>query len=145
MQNDSDFFLQLGLSLVLGGGRQHSQSQATKQFHSLYGASPFVCSLLWGMIVGFGELDPYCHPKHLMWTLLFLKTYLPETILSIMLDATEKTIRKWIWYIIDTLSDLEPDLVSAEDVQMFNCRRDHLIHSLLVSSLFYMITTKCTQ
>ena len=99
------------------GGVKHNRgrvSQATEnsRFQSLYGASPLVCSILWAKIVYFGGFDPSCQPKHLLWSFLFMNCYLAENVLAVLLGADERTIRMWVWYIIDALNDLEEEVVS---------------------------------
>ncbi len=115
MSADADFFFELGLLIIAGspihGRRRPCKKTQLGRFHALYGASPLICSYLWALIVDLGDLDPYCGPKHLLWCLLFLKGYLTEAMMSVLLKADEKTIRKWVWYFIYALNDLEYDLV----------------------------------
>ena len=51
-------------------------------------------------------------PMHLLWTLLFLKTYGKESIMSTIVEADEKTVRKWVWHIAELIADMDNDVVS---------------------------------
>ena len=64
-------------------------------------------------MVGVGDLDVLCQPKHLLWCLFFLKSYTSENAVAASVGADEKTFRKWFWYVIGCLNDLEQDLVSS--------------------------------
>ena len=50
---------------------------------------------------------PFFQPKHLLWTLLFLKGYSTENIHAQMAGCSAKTFRKWVWFTIDKLSNIE--------------------------------------
>lgn len=50
-----------------------------------------------------------------MWCLLFLKSYATESIIAVTVQADEKTVRKWVWYLITELGDLYDDLVSEKE------------------------------
>ena len=54
-----------------------------------------------------------CKPKHLLWVLIFLKTYTTESSLAVAIGVDEKTLQKWIFIIIYAISDLEDDWVSS--------------------------------
>ena len=54
-----------------------------------------------------------CKPKHLLWALIFLKTYNAESSLAVAIGVDEKTLRKWIFIIIYAISDLEDDCVGS--------------------------------
>ena len=52
-------------------------------------------------------------PKHLLWVLIFLKTYTTESSLTVAIEVDEKTLQKWILIIIYAISDLEDDCVGS--------------------------------
>ena len=54
-----------------------------------------------------------CKPKHLLWALIFLKTYTTESSLAVAIGVDEKTLQKWIFIIIYAISDLEDDWVGS--------------------------------
>ena len=45
--------------------------------------------------------------------LIFLKTYTTKSSLAVAIGVDEKTLRKWIFIIIYTISDLEDDWVGS--------------------------------
>ena len=116
---DANFFFELGITMLSGQYNPRRRCRATEndRFQALYGVSPLVCSILWIMIVIAGGLDPYCQPKHLLWCFLFLKCYLSENVMAAILNADEKTIHKWVWYMMDALNNLEMEVVSLIGIQ----------------------------
>ena len=58
-------------------------------------------------------VEDACKPKHLLWVLIFLKTYTTESSLAVAIGVDEKTLRKWIFIIIYAISDLEDDWVGS--------------------------------
>ena len=85
-----------------------------QRYRSCFGTTPEVCVELWM------RLDPVkhikkkgLHPKHLLWTLLFLKGYDTETKNAVFVgNVDEKTYRKWVWIFIQEIGTLFTDLVS---------------------------------
>ena len=65
-----------------------------------FGASAAVCSDVWR----YATLVPGTRPVHILWALLFMKTYLTETILCSIVGVTVKTFRKWIWPVIRSIA-----------------------------------------
>ena len=65
-------------------------------------------------------VEDACKPKHLLWALIFLKTYSTESSLAVAIGADEKTLRKWIFIIIYAISDLEDDWVGAFLVHQYS-------------------------
>ena len=47
------------------------------------------------------------------WALIFLKTYTTESPLVVAIGVDEKTLQKWIFIIICSISDLEDDWVGS--------------------------------
>ena len=60
-------------------------------------------------------------PQHLLWCLLFLKTYDKESNLAAKCDLDEKTYRKWVWYFTDKISWLEAEVVSLSPDFAVDC------------------------
>ena len=58
-------------------------------------------------------VEDACKPKHLLWVLIFLKTYTTESSLVVAIGVDEKTLQKWIFIIIYAISDLEDDWVGS--------------------------------
>ena len=132
-------FCTLGLSIIIpgaGGQISHLCTEKTHnfQFHALYGIILNPCVILWAMLVSYSCLDKLKRLL-LLWTFCFMKVYLTESVLACHLEADEKTIQKWVSYIIVALSDLEGDVVSlASSLCLFDChiccKKSHICHFL---------------
>jgi hypothetical protein len=83
-----------------------------RSFVALFGIRPLKIFQLWGLIVESGNVAKIA-PRHLMWTLLFLRSYSREEVLATMVGVSEKTMRKWTWLVIENLATLD-SLVSRE-------------------------------
>jgi hypothetical protein len=68
-----------------------------------------VCNELWTMLVEQG-LPKQASPIHMLWALCFMKQYAAESVLASMCDCDEKTLRKWVWIMVEQIAKL--DLVS---------------------------------
>lgn len=112
---DATFYRSLGLSIIMTSGCDYQRSEVVKntRYVANFGAHPSVVALLWQLLVGCNTLDTYCKPKHLLWALLFLKTYATFDVIACRVGADEKTVRKWVWYVVHALADLVDDVVSA--------------------------------
>ena len=53
------------------------------------------------------KLPKKARPKHLLWTLLFLKLYDVENVLAPMCGCSEKTFRKWVWSMMAAIGSLD--------------------------------------
>ena len=105
----------MGLSFVrlageyLHGFEPHvAASTIRRRFVAHFGVSPCHCAWLWLLIED--ELfakDCYADHKHLLWTLNLLKTDDTEMALKGRWQADEKTIRKWIYIVLEAVSDLD--------------------------------------
>ena len=51
-------------------------------------------------------------PMHMFWALAYLKQYPSEQNLAIMLDTNTKTLKSWIYKVIDAMDKISDDLVS---------------------------------
>ena len=99
-----DYFASLGLGFMR---RDYGSSDVTanRRFRSLFGVSPKTCALLWGHLTGI--VPSNAKPVHMMWSLLFLKSYPTEHVLASIVQCDEKTTRKWTWTLIEGLESLE--------------------------------------
>ena len=96
-------FLRLA-QLMLAKARSSSSLSEERRFHALFGVSPFLCSILWKRL---GEKKSNSNePVHLLWSLMFLKVYASEDVLSALAGVTRKTYRKWVWDYVEKLSFL---------------------------------------
>lgn len=81
------------------------ESTAIRRFKAFFGVSPNICERVWLMIRN--KLTSDILPKHLLWTLLFLKCYHTEHVNHAIVCCDEKTFREKVRFIIDKLSLLK--------------------------------------
>lgn len=67
-----------------------------------------------------GKFKKKTKPKHILWALLFLKTYATEDRLSRQVQVDRKTFRKWLWPTIKSIADLHLSVVSLISLFYFN-------------------------
>ena len=78
-----------------------------RHFKAVFGVSPLLCSVVWNYMDDDEKLPRRAQPKHLLWTLMFLKLYNSENVLSSMCGCEEKTFRKWVWLMLAAIGSLE--------------------------------------
>ena len=111
---DVSSFLKLGMSLF-SEAAQSDRSHVTQNQHFklICGVHLTVSVIVWGELKQSMLVKDACKPKHLLWVLIFLKTYTTESSLVVAIGVDEKTLRKWIFIIIYAISDLEDDWVGS--------------------------------
>lgn len=82
-----------------------SAKVALRRFKSFFGITPIVCSIIWQKIKD--EVPEGGEPKHLLWSLMFLKQYTDEHTRRSIVGADEKTMRKWTWIFVEMLSNMD--------------------------------------
>lgn len=97
-------FLKLG-NVYTDTKSASSQYVALRRFKSFFGITPLICSLIWNKIEQ--AVPSGGAPKHLLWSLCFLKQYSVEHTRRAIFHADEKTIRKWTWIFVELLSELD--------------------------------------
>ena len=116
-------FKLLGFSII-GKSSTGSINTQFRRFKSHFGIDWFLCAKLWVLLIPI--LYDQSHPKgaktkHLLWTLMFLRLYDTEEILSGKVTADEKTYRKWVWIFIGYIYYLQVDFVSCFYFILFLC------------------------
>ena len=107
-------FLTLGIKIARSMDSKKANVNAEINFFKrTYGVSPDVCGHSWEYLINYGVLSEKALPKHLLWALIMLNTYGTEIFLARLLETTEKTFRKWVWHVIDGISNLYCYLVSV--------------------------------
>ena len=81
----------------------------TRDFHTMFGSSPEICSLCWNLL----DIPPRGEPKHLLWALMLLKTYAKEKVLASLAQVDRRTYRHWAWLFIRRVAGLRPHIVSS--------------------------------
>ncbi len=84
-----------------------------RKFRAHFGTSPGVCALLWNRIQPNLNIPGGASFLHLLWALLFMKTYGTEENLSSKVKVDEKSYREKIWPTIVAISGLKDYVVSA--------------------------------
>ena len=90
-----------------------------RRFRSLFGARMEIVIMVWNML-GEGGLRPeksQPKPKHLLWTLYFLKVYPREgpgcsSVGGSKGAVNPKALRKWVWLFLERISELADEVVS---------------------------------
>jgi len=110
-----------------------SSDQFEKRWIAHFEVVPYVCLQLWELIVLDGLPDQLAKPHHLLWALLFLKTYSTEAVLAGMCGCNEDTFRKYCWLFVDEISYLEHDVVCSLFIdQVLSVTFFHSYHVLSV-------------
>lgn len=76
-----------------------------RRFKCHFGITPFMCSIVWTEIKD--KAPANSRPKHLLWSLFFLKQYSVEHVRTSVLKADEKTVRKHTWIFVKLLSEMK--------------------------------------
>jgi hypothetical protein len=107
-------FLYLGLQIAKERDMIVARSNDAERrfFKSAYGSSPEVCSHTWEYLNHYNVIPEKAVPKHLLWAMIFIKSYASEGFLSALVGTTEKTYRKWIWLMLQSISHIYSKVVS---------------------------------
>lgn len=97
-------FIYLGHGMTGRAVGLHSVEQR-RRFHALFGISPAMCCLVWTKLAD--QLQKGTQPMHLLWGLLFLKTYATEEVMCTITQTDRKTFRKWSWSVVTEISNLD--------------------------------------
>ncbi len=82
---------------------QNSTMIGYRKYKTFFGVSPNVCGVAWKLLK---QKPQGSQPKHLLWSLLFLKAYNKEHINASIAGVDEKTFREWSWEFVKMISDL---------------------------------------
>lgn len=89
----------------------NSDGVGRRRFLSIFGVTPSDCTLIWNHIEK--NVPDGASPTHLFWALFFLKNYCVEEINRVVLGADEKTLRKWIWIMVDAIARIKVVIILA--------------------------------
>ena len=85
------------------------EARGERNFRSLFGTIPEVCAAVWNRLV-FDE-GSGVRPVHLLWSLMFMKSYAKEALLCRIAGVSRSTYRKFVWLIIPRIAQLKSDVV----------------------------------
>ena len=95
---------------------RHDKENDTQQkkFRGRFGLDPPVCSYLWYLLcVHTDSMTEEIRPWYLLYALLRLNSSDSDENLSSVAGCCVKTFRKWSWYMIVAIADLEGEFVST--------------------------------
>jgi hypothetical protein len=93
--------------------RWHKETELQK-FRSFFGCSACVGTVLWNRIEQ--SLKQRSLPKHLLWTLVFIKSYATEEVHCRMVGwADPKQYREWVWYMLEKICEIKEDVIVLEN------------------------------
>jgi hypothetical protein len=91
---------------ILRRNCQLSDQSRSRIFRANFGVSPYICAVVWNELVDTRSLPQGARPKHILWSLLFLKVYATENVLCTICACDEKTFRKWVWLLVAAMARL---------------------------------------
>jgi len=109
MKFSATSFQHLGSQLTIGKD-DDSKMLDDRTFVAFFGMSPEIIAESWSLI--HDNLDGTARPKHLLWTCMFMKLYLPEDVMCVLLATSKPTFRKWVWIFIENLALTSLQIVS---------------------------------
>jgi hypothetical protein len=119
MEINAEYFLNIGAFMIRPRQSVYEPSrQLDARFNSIFGVNPFLCARVWRLMLQRHPLRRGAKPIHLLWVLMFLKSYETEASLSMKAQVDEKTLRKWVWYFVQQIADLTPRVVSPLSFQI---------------------------
>ena len=85
-------------------------------FHSILGASFKTISELWNMLNPINNISNRAQPKHLLWTMVFLKVYKSEPVhLQLTGCKSHDTFQQWVLRFGLAIADLESKVIVFEN------------------------------
>eukprot|EP00980_Cylindrotheca_fusiformis_P021098 scaffold8090_cov82-Cylindrotheca_fusiformis.AAC.11 len=97
--------------------KPRNKNKRTEKIHdeiceSLIGTSYEICAELWNLINPVNTISKSSRPKHLLWTLLFLRTYNTENVNTRLVGgADNETFRNWCWHFVGAIAALEHEVI----------------------------------
>jgi hypothetical protein len=93
--------------------KERSLQTEELEFRQFFGCGAAVFLNLWRLLVTM-DLVPWSGTiEHLLWTLMFLKTYAKQKVLCALAGGvSDETFRKWTWNFIHAIVQLEDSIVS---------------------------------
>jgi len=113
--DNHDLFLQLGLEL---GGYTYRKSTASnmRNFRGTYGTRPDAMAEMYNDIkTSDPDFPDRAHPRHLCWTLMFMKMYETSVQLAGRLKHSESHIRPWVQYFARRIQSLKQEKIKLSD------------------------------
>lgn len=100
MSASPSFFMTLSQGLRGRSPQDTALADADEAFRAMFGIGTVVCANLWRACAWHGKVKPI----HLLWGLMFLKTYATQAVLVAIAGCTKKTFRKWTWKVVKSMA-----------------------------------------
>ena len=99
------------------GRKVGTAGREDRRFREHFGAPFAIVRKVWGMLVEGNLVPEKSSPKHLLWTLYFLKCYPKEGPGCAAVGGAKgaidpKTMRKWVWLFLERICELADEVVS---------------------------------
>ena len=126
MKLGASTFKNLGLGIVRrctaeypAAVHQDNTQTDLRDFRAVFGVHWNVCEKVWNLLDDHGCYQKQRKPEHLLWAMLFLKSYGSEQVNSLIVGTTAKTYRKWVWRVVEEVSALNVMVVRDRDSVIF--------------------------
>ena len=117
-EGDDAMFFRAARDIMNRVGRKvGTAAREDRRFREHFGAPFAIVRMVWDMLVEGGLLPNKGEPKHLLWSLYFLKCYPKEGPGCAAVGASKgaidpKTMRKWVWLFLERINELADEVVS---------------------------------
>jgi hypothetical protein len=92
--------------------KARSTQTEDRDFREHFGCGVLVALSLWGLLLTTALLPDGGTLEHLLWTLMFMKTYAKQkTLCSLCGGIDPQTLKKWVKLFVEAISSLEPMVV----------------------------------
>lgn len=95
---------------IAGYKRTNSVKKNLGEFVSFFGIEPCFVAMIWILLIDSGHFSTQMtqpKPEHLLWTLLFLRMYMPVNKLATLCQCNQKTFMKWVWFYLEGIASLD--------------------------------------
>lgn len=97
--------------------KERAPPEEDRAFRALFGCGPEIVHRLWILLCKHELVPEGGSMTHLLWTLMYAKTYGKWKTMRQLTQSDPKTLRLWIGRFIEAISYLEADLVSLKCIQ----------------------------
>eukprot|EP00977_Amphora_coffeiformis_P014276 scaffold3950_cov138-Amphora_coffeaeformis.AAC.1 len=97
-------------------------------FRAMFGCGPAIVLKLWNLLVEHSLMPRMGQMKHLLWTLMYCKTYAKWKTMQKLTETDPKTLRKWIDLFYESIFELAPKVIIWK-----NRKKGDILNDCLVS------------
>lgn len=103
--------------------KHRAPQEEDRAFRALFGCGPEIVLVLWNKLVSNDLIPRNGQMKHLLWTLMYCKTYAKWKTMRKLTETDPKTLRKWIDLFYQSIQELSPYVVSLSLSTKQYCRQ----------------------